>query len=459
VICKKIFPTFKTMSSFFVPRAPTIPASANFRDLMVDRLKAITGGGGGGDDNQPYKQQGQKLVGTGGTAYFPPPGLYYIQQGKSVSLSDDGSTLAIGGQGDDANIGATWIFTTSDGGTTWSQQGQKLVGMGSTSLFPNQGRSVALSANGSVLAVGASGDFETGETWVFVRDQNGAFIQQKRLVGMSSTGAAGQGISVALSADGLTLAVGGYGDDGGVGATWIFTGTDWSEQIKLVGTGASLPSNQEQGYSVALSADGLTLAVGGHYTDSKGATWIFTKDEELGTWSQQGGPLQSNNATANAEQGTSVALSDDGLVLAVGGPGNDDHTGATWVWTYSDDDEMWSENCFLVGTQADGKAQQGTSVSLSGDGSVLAVGGTNDNAYTGATWIFKRIVDLDPRVGSSWYQEGEKMVGTGYRKTAGSNTNSSQGWSVSLSGDGSVLAIGGPGDSANLGATWIFTAQ
>jgi hypothetical protein len=412
--------------------------------------------GGGGDNNQPYKQQGQKLVGTGGTAATPSPDPYFIQQGYSIALSDDGSTLAVGGIQDNGSDGATWIFVR-DGSGAFIQQGQKLVGSGGTGGML-QGTSVSLSADGSVLAVGGNlDDSGVGATWIFVRNQSGVLIQQgDKLVGTGGTGAR-QGQSVSLSADGLTLAVGGQYDNGNIGATWIFTsdGTDWVQQgDKLVGTGAL--GNQYQGASVALSADGSTLAVGGYATGANvGATWIFVKDEELGTWSQQGGPLQSNNATGSSTQGTSVALSDDGSVLAVGGPGNDASTGAAWVWTRTG--TSWSENCFLVGTQADNKAQQGTSVSLSGDGSVLAVGGSANNFSTGATWIFKRIVDLDPRVGSSWYQEGEKMVGTGYRKTG--ENSSVQGRSVSLSGDGSVLAIGGNGDSATLGATWIFMAQ
>ena len=48
-----------------------------------------------------------------------------------MSLSSDGNTLAVGGYGDDSDIGATWIFTRS--GSTWTQQGSKLVGTGQLS--------------------------------------------------------------------------------------------------------------------------------------------------------------------------------------------------------------------------------------------------------------------------------------------------------------------------------------
>jgi hypothetical protein len=64
----------------------------------------------------------------------------------------------------------------------------------------------------------------TGATWVFARSGTGWSQQGPKLVG---TGAAGssvfQGRSLALSADGTTLAVGGYGDNGNIGATWVFS--------------------------------------------------------------------------------------------------------------------------------------------------------------------------------------------------------------------------------------------
>jgi hypothetical protein len=48
-----------------------------------------------------------------------------LHLGLSVSLSSDGSILAMGGNGDNDYIGATWLFG-SDGGT-YQQRGNKLV--------------------------------------------------------------------------------------------------------------------------------------------------------------------------------------------------------------------------------------------------------------------------------------------------------------------------------------------
>src|SRR5215472_16500089 len=86
--------------------------------------------------------------------------------------------------------------------------------------------------------------------------------QGPKLVGTGAD-AAEQGFSVALSADGNTAILGGPNDNNGAGAAWVFTraGGVWTQQMKLVGTGAIDLAGQ--GLSVALSADGNTAILGG----------------------------------------------------------------------------------------------------------------------------------------------------------------------------------------------------
>ena len=110
---------------------------------------------------------------------------------------------------------------------------------------------------------------------------------------------ANQGCSVALSADGNTAIVGGPNDNSGIGAAWVFTrsGGVWTQQgIKLVGTGAIGAAGQ--GNSVALSADGNTAIVGGPGDNSDtGAAWVFTRSG--GVWTQQGSKLVGTGAVGN----------------------------------------------------------------------------------------------------------------------------------------------------------------
>ena len=69
-----------------------------------------------------FAQQGSKLVGTGATGS--------AMQGEAVSLSADGNTAIVGGPNDSTGVGAVWIWTRS--GTSWAQQGSKLVGSGAS---------------------------------------------------------------------------------------------------------------------------------------------------------------------------------------------------------------------------------------------------------------------------------------------------------------------------------------
>ncbi len=375
-----------------------------------------------------YTQEGNRLLGTGSVGDS--------RQGNSVSLSVDGNTLAIGGERDNSRVGATWIFIKTAG--VWEQQGDKLIGTGAIGTA-QQGYSVSLSADGNTLAVGGPVDNDIGAVWIFTRT-GGVWSQQgSKLVGTGYIDFPEQGTAVALSADGNTLAIGGPYDNNSIGATWIFTRTDgvWSQQgSKIVGTGYI--DSPEQGTSVSLSADGNTLASGGYYDDSSiGATWIFTRTD--GVWSQQGSKLVGSGGIGEQRQGYSVALRGDTLV--VGGYTDNSNIGATWVFHRSG--STWTQvGEKLIGTGAVGNASQGTSVSLSDNESILITSGYADNSNIGAVWVFK-LVD------SVWTQYNQKLVPTGYTGTPRFGSYST---SIFISGDGSTLAIGGPYEPG----TWIY---
>jgi hypothetical protein len=269
------------------------------------------------------------------------------------------------------------------------------------------------------------------------------FVQQgPKLVGTGVVGSAEQGFSVALSADGNTAIVGGLNDNSQAGAAWVYTRSNgvWTQQGgKLVGTGAV--GNAAQGASVTLSADGNTAVVGGPFDNSfAGAAWVFTRS--AGIWSQQGGKLIGTGAVGNARQGVSVALSADGTTLVAGGSTDNSQVGATWVFTRSGN--VWTQEAKLVGTGVVVSAQQGIAVALSDDGNTALVGGRTDNSNAGAAWVFTRS-------GSVWTQQGGKLVGTG------AVGNAFQGAYVSLSADGNTAAVGGPFDNMEIGAGWIYT--
>ncbi|MGH7742916.1 MAG: hypothetical protein ACRENS_12950, partial [Candidatus Eiseniibacteriota bacterium] len=191
--------------------------------------------------------------------------------------------------------------------------------------------------------------------------------QGAKLVGSDLVPIAANAFSTALSSDGNTAILGGPYDNSSVGAAWIYTrsGGVWSQQgLKLVGTGAV--GAAFQGWSVAISADGNTALVGGFYDNSQiGAVWVFTRT--AGVWSQQGAKLTGSGEVGPGLFGNAVAISADGNTALVAGYYDTNDSGAVWVFTRTGG--VWSQQgAKLVGSGIAGVPFQGKSVSLSADG-------------------------------------------------------------------------------------------
>jgi len=378
-------------------------------------------------------QKGMKLVGIGAVGN--------AEQGRSVSIALNGNTAIVGGSGDNNGVGAVWIFSRSD--KVWTQKA-KLVGTGAVGIS-SQGISVSLSADGHTAIVGGSGDNGgAGAAWVFTQ-RNGVWTQQgnKLFVQGSVGNLIHLGVSVFLSRDGNTAIIGGDGDNGGQGAAWVFTRSEgvWTQQTKLVGTGAS--GNAFQGISVAISGSGKTVIVGGSGDNNGiGAAWVFA---QIGRQWKQQAKLVGTGVLGSAAQGISVALSGDGSTAIVGGSGDKGNVGAAWIFVRSD--SAWTQQGNkLFGTDAVGHAAQGISVALSNVGNMAIVGGYTDNSSRGTAWIFIR-------TDSAWTQRGNKLVGSGVQGSA------YQGISVSVSVDGTTAIVGGFGDNGNTGAAWVYSLK
>jgi protein-disulfide isomerase len=89
--------------------------------------------------------------------------------------------------------------------------------------------------------------------------------------------------------------------------------------------------------------------------------------------------------TVNEYSGTSVSLSSDGTTVAIGTPYANSSTGATRIYKWNN--TTW----IMLGSQITEAANErsGTSVSLSSDGTTVAIGAPNANSTTGTTRIYK----------------------------------------------------------------------
>lgn len=363
--------------------------------------------------------------------------------GANVAVSADGTTAVISEPDFNNNQGAVNVYVKVNG--LWTQQGNKLIG---TNVFGDYNPTipVAISADGNTVVFSRWRDNNgVGATWIFTRI-NGNWIQQgDKIIGLNANGNAEQGRSIALSADGNTLVLGGHLDNNSIGAVWVFNrnGNAWTQTgAKLVAT--DIIGGPRLGTSVAISADGKTLVVGGPSDDGIGAIWVFAKS--VNGWSQAGNKLIGSGMSGGNSQGVSVAINADGTVLAFGSPFDGTGTGASWVFTKSNG--IWSQDGNkLVGSGvAVGTVVQGQSISINAEGSKLMIGGPSDNNAIGATWVFIK-------TNGTWIQQGNKITGNGFLGTP------YQGSSVCLSSDGKSAIFGGQGDNSSFGAFWSLNVS
>jgi hypothetical protein len=375
------------------------------------------------------------------------------------------------------------------------------------------GTSIALNGDGTTMAIGApfeSGGaagvngnqrdnsvYASGAVYVYLR-QGDSWTQQAYVKASNPGQSDHFGSSVALSRDGNTMAIAAHWEASGAtgvngnqndnsipqsGAVYVFTrtGTTWTQQayIKASNTGKAgegqLAGDGDQfGFSVALSGDGNTLAVGAISEDSAaqqingnqgddsaqsaGAVYVYARTGS--TWAQQA-YVKSANMGAGDGLGFSVALSFDGNTLAAaafdedgGGRGinppdntESQNSGALYVFTRQGG--TWSQQAYIKGSKGETSDGFGFATAISDDGNTIAVGSGDEacltpgidppgcaddapplrgaNIWVGAAYVFVRN-------GNAWSEQT-------FIKAPNARPYNSFGVRLDLSGDGNTLAV------------------
>ncbi len=342
--------------------------------------------------------------------------------GISVAMSENGKVVAIGSPQADEERGEVLLYERSGTETSNSwRRAYRVAAPEHAKRLSRFGRSVALSEDGTVLAVGANSAYNfKGAAWVFNRQEKEEEVEkggEKELVKVISwdqvgerlTGGAGDvgegrlGRSISISANGQTVVVGAPGvavPGKWHGAAFVYheTGEGEGAEYKL-SPGSILSDTTEEGeerfgVSVAISADGSTILVGARQDDSKaGAAFVFVPAGE--GWAQQGGKLQAKTEVpegeeptveSNAQFGYSVALSGNGNTALIGGPTTDKFAGGAWAFTR--EGETWTQAQHLEPPESLGKVWFGDAVTLSADGSSALVGAEDYNGSYGAVMAY-----------------------------------------------------------------------
>ncbi|WP_411895823.1 T9SS type A sorting domain-containing protein [Winogradskyella sp. A2] len=313
-----------------------------------------------------------------------------------------------------------------------TQIGDDIEGLLSGDRF---GRNVSLSSDGNIIAItsGVVASSSGGRIRVF-KNIGGVWTLYGTDINGENFGGIGS-ISISISADGNTLASAGWGDVVRVFSYDINSGV-WTPK------GSDIPNNTSAssfGYSIKLSSDGNTLAIGSTsapIVPEAGTTQVFQFEE--GMWNQVGNDIVGLLPTEHS--GRSIDMSSEGNILAIS---NDES-----VKVYHNISDTWT----LLGTEIIAAGSQSTNrrISLSSDGSILAIGEpdfTDTLIQSGRVRVFKYELGI-------WNQVGSSIVGEiAYYRT---------GWSVSLSANGQILAIGELGStsgSTDTGRARIFENQ
>jgi hypothetical protein len=263
---------------------------------------------------------------------------YWTGLGESISIS--GNRVAVGSS--DAYLhrtaGYVRVFEWND--VEWLQLGEDIEG---EAIGDASGFSVSLSQEGNRLAIGGhNNENENGIYAGHVRVYKWGGTQWMQL-GQDIDGEADRDISgqsVSLSSDGQKVAIGapkndGNGDNSGHVRVYEWNGAEWSQ------VGEDIDGKRPQGYfgvSVSISSNGNIVAIGGRTTSSNGLNPGYVQVYKWnGTeWKQYGDEIIGEEK--QDWSGQSVSISSDGQIVAIGAPkngGNGQSAGHVRVFDFS----------------------------------------------------------------------------------------------------------------------------
>lgn len=352
-------------------------------------------------NGKEYSQRGNDIVGEMEVA-----GSYTLS-GSAIAISDSGNTLVVGARGDDGTDGSFDEYSGSSGtsytdighvrvhdwnGSSWQQRGADIDGENTGDM---SGNAVAVNGDGNTIAIGAINNDGNGQDSGHVRvyQWSGSAWTQ---VGSDIDGEANNdnsGVSISLSTDGRTLAVGADNNDGANGSdsghvrVYDLSGSQWVQRgVDIDGESAS----DYSGVSVDLSGDGKSLVVGAKGNDGNGSNAGHARvfDWSGSRWEQRGSDIDGESS--GDQSGSSATISNDGQTVVLGAPGNDgagDNAGHARIYSWNG--FQWG----VQGKDVDGSAANalnGTSVGVSSDGTRMVTGSPGADNSKGEAIVFQK---------------------------------------------------------------------
>ena len=317
-------------------------------------------------------------------------GTSWIQRGVDIPVSNYPDNSVISGNGNTVAVSVRSLVKIYDwNGAAWQQRGLDLTSASSESNLSNS--SLSFSEDGNSIAVGRSTMTSTTTGAIYVYYWNGTAWVNK---GNTIYGLANDNdCSVAMSADGKFLAVGGrfYYDT----ARGQLKSYAWNETTSTwVQRGSTIPGGTVNdigfGLSVDISEDGNTIAAGAHYDELKGFARVYIWNTATNNWVQKGTDMVAN--TAGDGFGNDIQLSHSGNNIVIGSFTSE--VGVVKVYDFNANNWVLRGS---IGTEATGGTSQfwGASVAMSANGAIIAASATHNNSK-GNVRVFGSTVSCAP---------------------------------------------------------------
>ncbi len=375
----------------------------------------------------------------------------YDYSSRDVSITSNGLRIAIGAErndGNGTNSGQVRVYEYFDT-LGWYQIGYDIYGQGSSNYF---GTSVSLSSDGSIVAIGAIMNYgsspNTGYVQIYENTQTFNWVQKGGDI-LGTLDMDKFGSSISLNADGTRVAIGATQEFGvHIGFVRVYDFDAINGWVQIGNDIVGDAKFDEFGYSIMINDDGSRVIVGAPFNSSNGDNSGQAKVYELNNneWIQLGEDFLGENA--EDELGYSISINSDGSVIAIGAPQNDDNglnAGQVKVYKYNNIDGWIQVGGDLNGVQ---HSRFGYAVSLDDVGNTLAVGAYLNSEIEPAAGKVK-IYKYDETVG--WTQWGQDINGTSNSQLLG------QAVALNSSGNTVVIGAQSSGETTlQRGETSVF---
>jgi hypothetical protein len=414
-----------------------------------------------------------------------------VALGDSVAVSANGTTIVVGDVGY-GNTGVAFVFTEPAGGG-WQNTATSVLLSGASSAPADFGRSVAVSANGKTIAVGAASENGSGAAYIYTEPsggwshvQNGTYTAE--LTPDDASEAANFGAAVAVSASGHQVFVGapfqtngaiGDGSNADSGRVYIFSKptTGWTSATGRAGVYA------EQGVSGSTFGDALAVAANGTLivgapdiqqapdSASNGAVYVYPYQNGglyTGTYWALTVPLGAADAGcvaldfAHGDLGESVAVSSDGTTIVAGDPCAGasgtvyeftEPSGGQWTALTSPSASLDDGATSATNNTSGGGNAFGSSVAVAADGKTIIA---SDPGFDGGLGVAYALTQPSSGGWGAWNGTTQgSLVGLD-PPTADLTDHGEYGNALSITAGGATAVATAPGDDSGIGAAYVL---